>query len=265
MKKGQKIGMAVAGVCGLGAVFLFASMNRKETVVQQPDTPSIRSTKVLVASKEIGLGEITTGATFRWQEWPEGALGQGYVVEGRGKNIKDFEKRIARVPLLAGEPITEVKLVKAGEGGVMSAILPAGMRAISTRIEEKTAAGKLILPNDFVDVILIQRKRGRNGGAEEFVSDTLFRNVRILAVGQIIETKEGKRTAEGQTATLELTPRQAELLALANSMGEISLSLRSIADANTAVGTGDRKRESGNSIRVMRYGAKSRAYGVGGN
>ena len=103
------------------------------------------------------------------------------------------------------------------------------MRAISTRIKEETGVGRLILPNDHVDVILTQRRRGRDGG-EEFVSDTLFRNVRVLAIGQLIEAKEGKKLAEGNTATLELTPRQTELLALANSMGEISLALRSIAD-----------------------------------
>ena len=107
-----------------------------------------------------------------------------------------------------GEPVTALKLVKAGEGGVLAAILPAGMRAISTRIKEETGVGRLILPNDHVDVILTQRRRGRAGG-EEFVSDTLFRNVRVLAIGQLIEAKDGKKLAEGNTATLELTPRQA--------------------------------------------------------
>ena len=96
---------------------------------------------------------------------------------------------------------------------MLAAILPAGMRAISTRIKEETGVGRLILPNDHVDVILTQRKRGRSGG-EDFVSDTLFRNVRVLAIGQLIEAKDGKKLAEGNTATLELTPRQSELLAL---------------------------------------------------
>ncbi len=129
--------------------------------------------------------------------------------------------------------MTRQKLIKAGEGGVLAAILPKGMRAISTRIKEETAAGRLILPNDHVDVILTRRLRGP-GGQEQHVSDTLFRNVRVLAIGQQIETKEGKKAAEGaaNTATLELTPSQAEMLARANSMGEISLSLRSIADAD---------------------------------
>ena len=263
MKQAQLISLAVAGVFGVGAIFMLTSLKPKE--VEKPQVePVIQSTKVLVAKKEISLGEIVNSDSFRWQEWPQGAVNNSYVIEGR-KQLKDFDRRIARVPMLAGEPVTEVKLIKAGDGGVMSAILPAGMRAISTKIREETAAGKLILPNDFVDVILIQRKRGKNGGPEEFVSDTLFRNVRILAIGQMIETKEGKKAADGQTATLELTPRQAELMALANAMGEISLSLRSVADSNTGAGPGSRENRAGNSIRVLRYGAKSRAYGVNSN
>ena len=109
--------------------------------------------------------------------------------------------------------------------------------------------------------------RGK-GGSEDHASDTLFRNVRVLAIGQQIETKEGKKTAEGSaaTATLELTPRQTELLALANVMGEISLSLRSVADLALDAGPTNpldmSKQRTSTGVRVLRYGAKSRVYGV---
>ncbi len=86
--------------------------------------------------------------------------------------------------------------------------------------------------------------------------------MRVLAIGQLIEAKEGKKLAEGNTATLELTPRQTELLAQANSMGEISLALRSIADIDTKDQPTMGQDKRGNSIRVLRYGVKSRAYGV---
>ena len=173
---------------------------------------------------------------------------------------------IARAPLLAGEPVIKQKLVKAGQGGVLAAILPAGMRAVSTSIKEETAVGNLILPNDRVDVILIRSVRDRPG-QEDYVSDMLFGNVRVLAIGQEIETKEGKKQADGSasTATLELTARQAELLALANSMGEISLSLRSIADLDVSKGPTagvDPSAEQSTAIRVLRYGTATRAYGV---
>jgi pilus assembly protein CpaB len=265
MKNARLATLAIAGFCGGVAIYMMMNLKpeAKKVVVAQDN--QIRATKVLVARKDIGLGETVGKDAFRWQEWPEAAISPAFVTTTRRPNAEnEFDKRIARVPVLAGEPVTDTKLIKFGDGGVMSSILPAGMRAISTKIREETAAGKLILPNDYVDVILIQRKRGKGGGSgEEHVSDTLFRNVRVLAIGQTIETKEGKKTAEGATATLELTPRQSELLALANSMGDLTLALRSVADINAGTGPGTGKEgRAGNSIRVLRYGVKSRAYGV---
>ncbi len=263
MKQAQLVSLGIAAVCGLGAIWGMTKLSsgKKETVVVAEQTAK---TQVLVAKQDISLGQIVTADNFRWQDWPDGAVSTSFIQSRNKPNaFRDFAGRIARAPLLKDEPITEHKLIKAGEGGVLSAILPAGMRAISTKINEASAAGRLILPNDYVDVILIQRKRGRSGGGEDFISDTLFRNVRVLAIGQLIEAKEGKKNADGNTATLELTPRQSELLALANSMGEISLALRSVADMNQSQpGASERTGQRGNSIRVLRYGVKSRAYGV---
>jgi pilus assembly protein CpaB len=259
MKRAQLLGVAIASACGLAAFFGVMSLVNKPTKVVREEVTT-NTTQVLVARSEIGLGSITGPESFRWQDWPQNAVSPSYIQRSARPNaIKDLENSVARAPMLPGEPITALKLVKPGEGGVLAAILPAGMRAISTRIKEETGVGRLILPNDHVDVILTQRRRGR-AGAEEFVSDTLFRNVRVLAIGQIIEAREGKRLAEGNTATLELTPRQTELLALANSMGEISLALRSIADIDSKDQPVDKR--GNNSIRVLRYGVKTRAYGV---
>lgn len=263
MKQAQLVSLGIAAVCGLAAVWGMTKLGgKKETVVVSEQTVK---TQVLVAKQDISLGQIVTADNFRWQDWPDGAVSTSFIQSKMKPNaLRDFAGRIARAPLLKDEPITEHKLIKAGEGGVLAAILPAGMRAISTKISESSAAGRLILPNDYVDVILIQRRRnGRGGGGEDFVADTLFRNVRVLAIGQLIEAKEGKKNADGNTATLELTPRQSELLALANSMGEISLALRSVADMNQSQpGASERTGQRGNSIRVLRYGVKSRAYGV---
>lgn len=259
--QGRLIAGGIAAVCGLGVAFMFFNM-RSKPVVQVVES-KVDTTQVLVTKGEIGLGQIATAENFRWQDWPQGNVPPAYIQRrDKPEAVRNFSGTIARSPLLPGEPVTANKLVKPGEGGVLAAILPAGMRAISTRIKDETAVAKLILPNDHVDVILIQRRRSRNGG-EDFVSDTLFRNVRVLAIGQQIEIKEGKKGAEGSTATLELTPRQAELLALANSMGEITLALRSVADmGSSGPGTGNPLAQRGNSIRILRYGVKSRAYGV---
>ena len=165
---------------------------------------------------------------------------------------------MARAPMLPGEPVTRCKLVKAGEGGVLAAILPPGMRAISTRIKEETGVGRLILPNDHVDVILTGRKRGRNGG-EEFVSDTLFRNVRVLAIGQLIEAKDGKKLAEGNTATLELTPARPRNSRWPTRWARSRWRCAASPTWNAGAPAQDKR---SNSIKVLRYGVKSRAYGV---
>ncbi len=250
MKRAQLLGVTIAGVCGLGAFYgVLGIVRRPPTVVTQE--VAVNTAQVLVAKTEIGLGQITGADSFRWQDWPQSGLSPSYIQRGiRPNAIADLTGAVARTPLLPGEPITPYKLVKAGDGGVLAAILPAGMRAISTRIKEETGVGKLILPNDHVDVILTMRKRG------DHASDTLFRNIRVLAIGQLIEAREGKKLAEGNTATLELTPAQAEELAAANARGEISLALRSIAD----IKGGDEKLTT--QVKVMRYGARSRVNGV---
>lgn len=260
MRRAQLLGVAIAGVCGLGAFFgVMSLINKPAKVIREEVTTNV--TQVLVAKVELPLGTITSPDSFRWQDWPQDAVTAGYVQRKAKPNaITDLAGSVARAPMLPGEPVTTQKLVRAGEGGVLAAILPQGMRAISTRIKEETGVGRLILPNDHVDVILTQRRR--RSGAEEIVSDTLFRNVRVLAIGQLIEVKDGKKLAEGNTATLELTPRQTELMALANSMGEISLALRSIADIDTRDQPVTSSDKRGNSIRILKYGKNSRAYGV---
>lgn len=230
-------------------------------------TREVGTTDVLVAAKAIRLGDSVQSGDLQWQAWPKRAVTSGYITrETHPKAISDFSGAIARAPFLEGEPIKDQKLIKASEGGVLAAILPSGMRAISTPIREETSAGGFILPNDRVDVIV--SRRVRTARREEHVSETVLRNVRVLAIGQNIEQKDGKKVANGKTATLELTPRQAETLALAQSMGEISLSLRSLSDANPNGKGGPEQNDNpfnnqrGASVKMLKYSVPSRAYGV---
>jgi pilus assembly protein CpaB len=134
---------------------------------------------------------------------------------------KPERKLVARMPLLAREPLTPLKVVIAGEGGVLAAILPAGMRAISTRIKEETGVGRLILPNDRVDVIHTRTRAAER--AIRSLGDALSQRTR--ARHRPAHRSQGRQEARrGNTATLELTPAQAQRLAEANSGGEISLS-----------------------------------------
>lgn len=211
MKKAQVIGISIALGAGLLA---FVGMRG---LLKTPPKPVIQAEKidavqVLVARSDIGLGQFASNSSFRWQDWPRDAVSPAFITKDKKPNaMRELSGGIARSPILSGEPITDIKLIKAGSGGVLAAILPPGMRAISTKISEQSAAAKLILPNDHVDVILTKRTRSR-GGQDEIETFTLFRNVRILAIGQSLEAGQGKKNADGNVATLELTPRQAEIL-----------------------------------------------------
>jgi pilus assembly protein CpaB len=263
MKQAQLIGIGVAGVASLAAFVIMGKYVNKPAPQAKVVDRVVDSVRVLVARSDLPLGSITTEQSFRWQDWPKDAISPSFITSVmKPAADKDYANFIARSPVLAGEPITDSKVIKSGSGGVLAAILPPGMRAVATKISEQSAAGKLILPNDHVDLILIQRKRSKNGG-EEVNADTLFRNVRVLAIGQNLETKDGKKTADGNVAVIEMTPKQSEMLALANTMGEISLALRSVADLN---GDGpeslNKQADRGGSVRVLRYGVKSRVYGT---
>lgn len=177
----------------------------------------------------------------------------------------DYIGATVREPILAGEPIVSRKIVRAGESGYMAAYLEPGMRAMAIRVTVETAAGGFILPGDRVDVLLTREVKlpstGAGGGeTSKFVSATVMRNVKVLAVDQNTRAAENEQAVVGATATLEVSGRDAEVLALAKSQGELSLVLRSYADTAGpsghvpgAVNRGNAA-ASGGVVRVYREG-----------
>jgi pilus assembly protein CpaB len=254
MKAARVIVLGVAVVAG----GLAALMAGRQAPVQAPPpeepTAKLDTTEVLVARNDIGLGQSVAVSDLQWQTWPVAAAGPYFIrKEAKPNAIEEFSGSIARSPMVSGEPVREAKLIKANGSGFMAAILPPGKRAVSTEISPETGAGGFILPNDHVDVILSRRAREGSAGADTSSSETILNNVRVLAIDQAIEEKNGQKVVVGKTATLELGPREAETLALARQMGTLSLALRSIADGNkkTTEDTGDR-RDSG--INTVRFG-----------
>lgn len=269
MKKPQFIAIGIAAVCGLLAFMMFNSLVSKKPEVKTKEVV-IDATEVLVAKTDIALGQVVTDQHMKFIKWPRSAVQKGFLTSKMRGIRGKLAGSIARAPMIAGEVITKHKLIKPGEGGVLAAILPKGKRAVATAISTKTAVGGLILPNDHVDVILTREVKVPGSDEPQLIADTLFRNVRVLAIGQQIETKEGSKStssggARSTTATLELNSKQAEMIALANKAGTISLSLRSVADLNkngkTTVGA-DLDSERGGSVDVLRYGVPQRAFGV---
>jgi pilus assembly protein CpaB len=249
MKAARIIVLTVAVVAG-GVAAMLAGRSEKPSDVKA-ETPRFDTVEVLIAKSDIARGQTLSSADLSWQAWPA-AAGSNFIRKADQPNaLEKISGMIVRAPFVAGEPIREIKLVDAKGAGFMAAILPAGMRAISTQISAETGAGGFILPNDRVDVILSQRGADKAGGA----SETILRNVRILAIDQTVEEKNGQKVVVGKTATLELSPGQAETLALSHQLGTLSLALRSIADSST-----DDLKDDANSrrnINVVRFGVST--------
>lgn len=253
MKAARIVVLGVAVVAGgLAAVMA----GRQTQIVAPPPEPVARleTTEILVAKADIGIGQSVSASDLQWQTWPVAAAGPYFIRKtDKPGAIEDLSGSIARAPMVPGEPIREAKLIKANGSGFMAAILPSGMRAVSTEISPETGAGGFILPNDHVDVILSRRDREaeKSSGHDSFVSETILNNIRVLAIDQTVEEKNGQKVVVGKTATLELAPRQAETLALARQLGTLSLALRSIADGSKQATdeTPDRRSSGINTVR----------------
>ena len=200
--------------------------------------PPIETVDVLVAKADLTRGQVIGNMDVGWQMWPTAAANPSFVQKSERPNaINDFVGAIVRVSIAAGEPIRDPQVVPAKGSGFMAAILPQGMRAVAMETSPENGAGGFILPDDHVDVVLTRRDKSaeKSGGAEKYVSETILRNVRVLAVDQAVEEKNGQKVVVGKTATVELTEQQVETLALSRQIGSLSLSLRSILDSKSPI------------------------------
>ena len=254
MKAARILVLAVALAAGGAAAFLISSDDEKKPEV--PLAASLETTDVLIAKSDIGMGTAISSQDLQWQAWPAATTGESYITKkDKPGSIEELAGAITRAPFTAGEPIREGKLIRAnGAAGYMAAILPSGMRAVSTEISPETGAGGFILPNDRVDVIL--SRRAKDNDSSKYVppptSETILTNVRVLAIDQTVEEKNGQRVVVGKTATLEIAPRQAETLTQARQLGTLSLALRSLLDASKIV-----EEDTKTDINTIRFGVNS--------
>jgi pilus assembly protein CpaB len=198
--------------------------------IQREVAPVVAPTlQVLVARNAVHTGQIVKPDDLRWQSWPEGSLAPTYVVEGK-RPMSDFVGAVARGPIAPGEPITEGKLVLAGTRGFMSAVLQPGTRAVSVPITATSAVSGFIYAGDRVDVLLTHVLTAEKGGGQHTATETVLRNARVIAMDQRLDFSPGDKPDVAKTATLELTPKQSEIVTLAVKMGDLSLVLRSLQD-----------------------------------
>ncbi|NEX94689.1 Flp pilus assembly protein CpaB [Caulobacter sp. 17J65-9] len=332
MKPVRIVILAVAAVAAVGlALIVRGALSGKPTSQAEAAVPISQANvkpmaRVLVAKRDLKIGDRLTEADMDWQEWPVEAVNQAFVTDGSvdvakplgdaepaadaDKDAKDGKKAddkakdakpadakagkagaktavadakpadaatkvadmltgagpkaqfvgsVVREAFMAGEPIVARKLVRAGESGYLAVVIQPGMRAMSVSVSVETAAGGFILPGDRVDVLLAHEVevKGQSGSRNAYVSETVLRNVRVLAVDQVTQPDKGATTVVGATATLELAPADSEALALAQAQGKLSLTLRSYADASGPSGrtpqvARDAQSAAVRSIRVFR-------------
>jgi pilus assembly protein CpaB len=267
--------LLVAAGAAIAAVFLVRSAQAPAPAaaaiaVEAPKAKQVPTKQILVARLPIPVGKFIVADDLKWQDWPE-ATPTGVFIDktADAEGLEKMVGAVARDELVEGEPVTASKLIHPGDQSFMAAMLTPGMRAVSIDISPETAAGGFILPSDHIDVILT-REIESNGAAKQSVhSDMILQNVRVLAIDGIYAppAKEGQAAVLiGTRATLELSQPDSSLLSTAKKSGDLSFSLRSIADIQSpsgATGVGRVYRDGmaqgsgAEGVRVYRYGTES--------
>ena len=226
--------LVIAIVTALAARSMFADAAAPQAQAQagpKPPQAKAEGPKVLVAQRSLPIGTILTADAVAYQPWPEEMVGDAYFVSG-SSDLQRLLGTVVRHPVTAGEPLTRGALVRPGDSGFLAAALGPGMRAITVPVSAKTGVGGFVFPGDKVDLMLTQTVDAEGGAVK--ATETILRNLRVLATDQSTETThspDGKTVVRAiRTVTLEVTPRIAEKVATAQTLGTLSLSLRSIAD-----------------------------------
>jgi pilus assembly protein CpaB len=257
MNKAQIAVLAVALAAGGAAFLMMSGQNAPAPVAQAPSTVD----DVLVATRDLSYGAALIDNDTSWIPWPKDYVPKGVIRKSEAANVKeDIRGAYVRTPVATGEPIRRERLVKGQTAGMMSTMLPSGKRAIAIDVSVNTTAGGFILPNDHVDVIRTFRDQDqtKERGVEVVSSEVVLSNVRVLAMGQTVETKNSEVVVTNSTATLELDPRQAELVVLAQKTGTLALALRALVDAQKDDPAADLSQDgSAGPMTVVRHGISS--------
>jgi pilus assembly protein CpaB len=218
-------------------VFAVQHWLHAELANRQPDSaadagPARPTAQVLVAKGDLPAGTFLRADMLRWQEWPRDTLDESYVVQDKGK-LEDFVGTVVRSRLTSGEPITAGRVARSGDRGFMAGVLSPGSRAVTVNVTPSTGMAGFVSPGDRVDLLLTMVVQSDKDAPTRHMSETVLTNLKVLAMDQRI-SENNKDITVPKTATLEVTPKQAEMVAVASELGLLSLSLRSLADGETA-------------------------------
>jgi pilus assembly protein CpaB len=242
LRRQTLIALGTAIVLGLVAVFL---ANSYFNATQQRQLAG-GTTKVAVAAVPLSFGTDITADKVRFVEYPNSSIPPGTFTSA-AQLLPAGKRRVALLPISINEPILASKISAEGQGASIAALLPAGMRAATVRINDVSGVAGFIQPNDSVDV-LITRQLPTSDRATQ-VTDVLLQNVRVIAIDQTAKNNDGSPQV-ARTATLEVNPLDAQKLALAQEAGTLSLVLRKPGEQNNPVV----ETVSLNVLRYNKYG-----------
>jgi len=197
---------------------------RHMSAARATSDPNVPRTTVVVASRAIGFGEPITAEVLRLQAWPQGAAPQGAFTTVAEVTA---QKRVALAPIAANEPVLTTRISGPGGRATLSGVIREGMRATTIRVNDVFGVAGFVLPGDFVDVLITRDAGG--GNSSDMRTDVLLRSVRVLAVDQLANENKNNPVV-AKAATIEVTPEQAQKLALAAQVGTLSLALRGTID-----------------------------------
>ena len=223
--------LVIAAMTAVMARSMFSAGTPATAASNQAPEPT--GPMVLVATRSLPVGTILQQDSFSYKPWPKELIQSAYYVQGESQPPQPGT--VVRFAITAGQPIPQGALVKPGDRSFMAAALGPGMRAVTVPVDAKSGVAGFVFPGDRIDLVLTQTLDGTDGGPALKTSETFVRNIRVLATDQRTDgqAKDGKtEVVTFSTVTLEATPRIAEKIALAQSLGQLSLSLRSIADNN---------------------------------
>ena len=225
--------LIVAAVTAVMARSLFAGSATPPAAAAAPVAPVPDGPEVLVATRALPVGTILDAGALKFQPWPS-ELVEGAYFKKDGTDMTKLIGTVVRLPVTAGQPLTQGALVKPGDRGFLAAALGPGMRAVTVPVSAQTSVAGFIFPGDRVDLILTQDVVGGGDGPPLKASETVVRNLRVLATDQRTSDEKDDKgntvVSTFSTVTVEATPRIAEQIAVAQTVGNLSLSLRSIAD-----------------------------------
>jgi pilus assembly protein CpaB len=233
------VALSLAGGTAL-LVRSFLAQKSGEIEAEALARPAAAQKFVLVARAAILRGQILKPQDLSWQVWPEGGIDKNYILHGT-RTPESFAGWVARDPLAAGEPISDAKIVSPGSRGFLAAVLRPGMRAVSVPVTATSGISGFVFPGDQVDILITHQLPvigGNAGELEHKAAETVLHDVRVIGVDQKLDSKNGEALV-AHTATLEVTPKQSEIIAVATEMGKLSLSLRSLVASPTENSTPD--------------------------